>query len=131
MNILSTGGPGSGKGTQCEKLLSEAHDHSFIPVVPVAETLPSHIYHLNIGGLLREALQFYRNQVQTNVAESERSPYGPVLEAMMSTGQILPSWVTVTIIKQEVARIAEEVNSGVKSVRYVYSKSVYDKTVCV
>jgi adenylate kinase family enzyme len=40
---------------------------------------------------------------------------GPVLEEMLSQGQILPSWVTVTLMKEEMNRIAKTIAESAKT----------------
>ena len=40
---------------------------------------------------------------------------GPVLEEMLSQGQILPSWVTVTLMKEEMRKIAKEIAESAKT----------------
>jgi adenylate kinase family enzyme len=69
---------------------------------------------VNVGGLLREAQQEYRHKLENkiDIAGTHLAEAGPVLEAMMSTGNILPSWVTVTILRGHLEKIAAEVESG-------------------
>ncbi len=58
-------------------------------------------YHLYLSYL------FLRKQIQDNIAEEERSKFGSTIEGLISTGQILPSWVTISLLHQELVRIAE------------------------
>lgn len=59
-NYLQKGGPGSGKGTQCEKLVQKFHFN-----------------HLSSGDLLRAEVQ-------------SGSPKGKELKAMMERGELVP-----------------------------------------
>ena len=64
------GGPGSGKGTNCSRLVEE---HGFV--------------HLSAGDLLREA-------------RDSGSPDGELINNIIINGQIVPVKITVGLIKQ-------------------------------
>lgn len=64
--ILVIGGPGSGKGTQCERLLADTSLGSGVGQEDVA--IPK-IYHLNVGGLLREEQNKWIKQIEEGVPE--------------------------------------------------------------
>jgi UMP-CMP kinase len=64
------GGPGSGKGTVCSKLVT---DHSFV--------------HLSAGELLREE----RNSGSEN---------GELINTIIKNGEIVPAKITVNLIKK-------------------------------
>lgn len=96
-----SGGPGSGKGTQCERLLEESGAGAKASVA-----LPK-LYHLNIGGLLRAELARYESALKAGAADADPQGFGPVLQTQLSTGKILPSWVTLTIIRKELERITQ------------------------
>lgn len=100
--VFILGGPGSGKGTQCEQIINAAENKS-------TPGLPNKIYHINVGGLLRQAQQEYRDQLANNCVTEGMAKAGPVLEEMLAQGQILPSWVTVTLMREEMRKIAKEI----------------------
>lgn len=106
--VFILGGPGSGKGTQCEQII-EAAEKKTVP------GLPNKIFHINVGGLLRAAQTEYREQLAENCVTEGMAKAGPVLEEMLSQGQILPSWVTVTLMKEEMRKIAKEIAESAKT----------------
>lgn len=109
--VFVLGGPGSGKGTQCEKLIEACESGKF-------PHLPQKIFHVNVGGVLRNAQGVYRDQKATNTLTEGMAKAGPVLDEMLSTGAILPSWVTVTLMREELNKIQstiinDKLNAGV------------------
>jgi len=112
------GGPGSGKGTQCELLLQEvnAEKPDAGPKTGASSSslkLPSKLYHVNVGGLLRAELKRYNDQLASK--SSIVTPFGKIISEQLSTGQILPSWVTISLMRQELERITliEGIDSAV------------------
>eukprot|EP00927_Polykrikos_kofoidii_P072520 TRINITY_DN68624_c0_g1_i1.p1 TRINITY_DN68624_c0_g1~~TRINITY_DN68624_c0_g1_i1.p1 ORF type:complete len:1791 (+),score=282.65 TRINITY_DN68624_c0_g1_i1:195-5567(+) len=69
--IFVLGGPGSGKGTQCQRL---------------SQTFGMH--HLSVGDLLREE------------RKRAGSQYGSMIESLVSAGQLVPGDLTVKLLKQ-------------------------------
>ncbi|GJQ12418.1 hypothetical protein GpartN1_g4209.t1 [Galdieria partita] len=63
------GGPGSGKGTQCEKLVEEFH-----------------LCHLSAGDLLRKEMQ-------------SGSSHGQLIDRMIRDGEIVPGHITIELLK--------------------------------
>jgi len=121
--VFVLGGPGSGKGTHSERLIQAAGDKAKYPL------LQDKIYHVNVGGILRRAQFYYRDNKDTPVGDQndvlseDMRRAGPVLEEMMATGQILPSWVTVTLLRQELNDIMAEIDS-VKKVNTEYRANI-------
>merc|ERR1712070_327364 len=74
--IFVLGGPGSGKGTQCAKLVEKYG-----------------CAHFSAGDLLRE-------EIKTN------SPNGAMIQDMIARGQIVPGQVTVDLLKAAIASSA-------------------------
>lgn len=68
------GGPGSGKGTQCARIVAE---FGFV--------------HLSAGDLLREE-------------QASGSKHGEMIANMIKNGQIVPSEVTVGLLKNAIAK---------------------------
>eukprot|EP01112_Ceratiomyxa_fruticulosa_P021486 TRINITY_DN7576_c0_g1_i1.p1 TRINITY_DN7576_c0_g1~~TRINITY_DN7576_c0_g1_i1.p1 ORF type:complete len:263 (+),score=47.76 TRINITY_DN7576_c0_g1_i1:79-867(+) len=68
--IFVLGGPGSGKGTQCAKIVA---NFGFV--------------HLSAGDLLREE-------------QNSGSPFGAMISDMIKNGQIVPAHVTVGLLKK-------------------------------
>lgn len=66
--VFVLGGPGSGKGTQCERIVNKFH-----------------FVHLSAGDLLREEMK-------------SGSQYGTMINEMIKNGQIVPSEVTVGLL---------------------------------
>jgi len=69
--VFVLGGPGSGKGTQCEKLVK---DFGFV--------------HLSAGDLLREEQQ------------RPGSQFGELIQNIMKEGKIVPSEITITLLEK-------------------------------
>lgn len=67
--IFVLGGPGSGKGTNCARIVQ---DYGFV--------------HLSAGDLLREEM-------------ASGSPHGEMIKTMIKEGKIVPSEVTVTLLE--------------------------------
>ncbi|CAF1389050.1 unnamed protein product [Rotaria magnacalcarata] len=76
--IFVVGGPGSGKGTQCERIV---HQYGFT--------------HLSTGDLLREAVQ----------SKSER---GEQLNALMKEGKLVPMEVVLELLRDNMITKADE-----------------------
>jgi UMP-CMP kinase len=95
--ISVMGGPGSGKGTQCMRLISLVSDAS--RQHPAKARLPSKIHHINVGLLLREEA--------TNSGSMKLSD-GRTLAAWLADGLVVPSSVSIGVIKRELARIQAE-----------------------
>lgn len=68
--IWILGGPGSGKGTQCEALIGK---------------YPDHFYHISTGSLLRQALK-------------EQKPENAEILELMKQGKMVPSRPLVRLI---------------------------------
>eukprot|EP00871_Galdieria_phlegrea_P004914 jgi/Galph1/5423/GphlegSOOS_G4055.1 len=64
------GGPGSGKGTQCDKLVEELH-----------------LCHLSAGDLLRREVQ-------------SGSSNGQMIDEMIKNGEIVPGYITIELLKR-------------------------------
>eukprot|EP00461_Guttulinopsis_vulgaris_P000150 UN00150 len=97
--VFILGGPGSGKGTQCEQLLKAVEEGK-------TPGLPNKVTHVNVGGLLRDAQAEYRQQLKDNNVSPAMAKAGPVLEEMLAIGAILPSWVTVTLLREQLRKIS-------------------------
>lgn len=77
--VFVLGGPGSGKGTQCERIVKEFG-----------------FSHLSAGDLLRAEV-------------ASKSPHGEMIDEMIKAGKIVPAEVTVGLLKTAIAkRHAEE-----------------------
>ncbi|KAK4525738.1 hypothetical protein GAYE_SCF16G3647 [Galdieria yellowstonensis] len=71
------GGPGSGKGTQCAKLVTEFH-----------------LCHLSAGDLLRKEMQ-------------SGSPNGQMIDRMIRNGEIVPGHITIELLKNAMEEQSE------------------------
>ncbi|VDP19221.1 unnamed protein product, partial [Schistosoma margrebowiei] len=71
-------GPGSGKGTQCEKLVQKFHFN-----------------HLSSGDLLRAEVQ-------------SGSPKGKELKAMMERGELVPLVIVLALLKEAMIKLVDE-----------------------
>lgn len=77
------GGPGSGKGTQCE-LLSQKFD----------------LVHISVGDVLRQEMN------------RQGSPYAEIIRQNMMTGKIGPKEITIAVLKDHILRsIAQGMDS--------------------
>ena len=72
-SILVIGGPGSGKGVLCDRLVREAN-----------------IHHFSSGELLRDEV-------------SARTPLGLQVEGIMKAGQLLPSSTMIALVKKKIS----------------------------
>lgn len=100
--VFVLGGPGSGKGTQCDLL---------------TKRLPGPWVHLSAGDLLRAERK-----------RAETSELGALIEARISSGQLVPSSVTCRLIQN-----AMEENQRTKGIRKFlvdgYPRGIENKTV--
>ena len=69
--VFILGGPGSGKGTQCELIVKKFN-----------------YVHLSAGDLLREE------------RKTPGSEYGEIIQKRIDNGQIVPSEITVSLLKK-------------------------------
>ncbi|CAH8446879.1 unnamed protein product [Schistosoma intercalatum] len=76
--VFVLGGPGSGKGTQCEKLVQKFHFN-----------------HLSSGDLLRAEVQ-------------SGSPKGKELKAMMERGELVPLEVVLALLKEAMIKLVDK-----------------------
>lgn len=77
--IFILGGPGAGKGTQCQNLVKEFN-----------------FTHLSAGDLLREERQ------------RPNSPYGELINDYIANGQIVPMEITIALLHQVLILIGNE-----------------------
>lgn len=82
-NIIIFGGPGSGKGTQSDKLIKEYGLH-----------------HISTGDVLR-------NQIAAGTEN------GKIAESYISKGQLIPDELMVSILADELTAHQEEISKGV------------------
>ena len=82
-----TGGPGSGKGTQCEMIAKEFSQ------ISSAEAISPKLFHVSMGDLLRQELRMHKKG-------RAPSPYGAMIEDVFAKGTILPGYVSVDILNR-------------------------------
>lgn len=100
--VFVLGGPGSGKGTQCELL---------------TQRLPGPWIHLSAGDLLRAERK-----------RADKSELGALIEAKISSGQLVPSSVTCTLIQNAMEEYKQ--SKGVqKFLVDGYPRGIENKTV--
>jgi UMP-CMP kinase len=80
------GGPGAGKGTQCDAMLRHFD-----------------IQHVSIGELLRAELEAFQLMKTSTVGESEDG-IGAAIDKALREGKMLPGSITVALLKQEMER---------------------------
>ncbi len=66
--MWGVGGPGSGKGTQCDRLLAESKNVRD-GIITGNPPMVRNLHHINVGGLLRAELSLYKSQVESGAVE--------------------------------------------------------------
>lgn len=83
--IFVNGGPGTGKGTQCARLVAEFN-----------------IYHINVGALLRQQVMLHRKDPKASIK------HGALIERILSEGSIVPSHISVDLLVAEMQRLRRD-----------------------